>query len=247
MDAFSQMRASDADRDRVLDVLGAAAAEGQLTLAELDRRLGATLSARTMGELAALSADLLAPPDRPEEAARTEDVLQLNQRGGSVVRGGGWVVPQRLVLRPSWCDVMLDFHDAVITEPTLLIEMNMRGGSLILVTGPGIVVEAEALAVRYTDVSIGAGARRDTPVLLHIEMSGRMRYGWLEIRYPPLSATVLGDRSTRRTRGLAAPTIAAQRTGCANHTRRAGAPSSRRAASVIGSPRGSPRWSRTAW
>jgi len=57
VDAPARIRASDADRDRVLDVLGAAAGDGRLTLLELDERTGAALSARTLSELAALTAD----------------------------------------------------------------------------------------------------------------------------------------------------------------------------------------------
>jgi hypothetical protein len=94
-------------------------------------------------------------------------------------------VPERLILRPSWCDVMLDFTDALITHSTLPVEMNMRGGSLILVAGPGTVVDTSALAVRCTDVTTGAGASRGRPVLLRLELAGRMRYGWLELRHPP--------------------------------------------------------------
>jgi Domain of unknown function (DUF1707) len=55
-------RASDADRDVAADVLCSAVADGRLTLDELDDRLTAVLSARTLIELAALIADL---PDRP--------------------------------------------------------------------------------------------------------------------------------------------------------------------------------------
>ncbi len=54
-------RASDADRDTAVDILCEAVAEGRLTLAELDERVGAALSARTIGELAALIADLSGP------------------------------------------------------------------------------------------------------------------------------------------------------------------------------------------
>jgi Domain of unknown function (DUF1707) len=54
-------RASDADRDIAADILCAAVADGRLTLDELDDRVAAALSARTMGELAVLIADL---PDR---------------------------------------------------------------------------------------------------------------------------------------------------------------------------------------
>jgi hypothetical protein len=58
--------ASDADRDIAADILCAAVGDGRLTLDELDDRLGAALSARTVAELAALIADLpgrrCAPP-----------------------------------------------------------------------------------------------------------------------------------------------------------------------------------------
>jgi uncharacterized protein DUF1707 len=61
-------RASDADRDIAADILCAAVGDGRLSLAELDQRAGAALSARTRAELAALVADLsgprLAPPIR---------------------------------------------------------------------------------------------------------------------------------------------------------------------------------------
>ena len=56
-----EQRASDADRDTAVDILCAAVAEGRLTLAELDKRAGAALSARTICELAALIADLSGP------------------------------------------------------------------------------------------------------------------------------------------------------------------------------------------
>ena len=59
-------RASDADRDIAADILCAAVGDGRLTLDELDDRLGAALSARTMTELAALIADL---PGRPPASA----------------------------------------------------------------------------------------------------------------------------------------------------------------------------------
>lgn len=56
-----EQRASDADRDPAVDILCAAVAEGPLTLAELDERAEAAPSARTIGELAALIADLPGP------------------------------------------------------------------------------------------------------------------------------------------------------------------------------------------
>ena len=188
------LRASDADRDRVIDVLRAATADGRLTADEFSERMAAALSSRTFRELAPLTADLAAPPATPPTTSPArptespgpppaEDVMRIDQRGGSVQRTGRWVVPRRLELNPSWSDVTIDFTDAVIRHDTLHIEMKMRGGSLILVVGPGIVVDADFLATRYTDVVIHPPIEPDAPVRLRIDLTGRMRYGYIEARY----------------------------------------------------------------
>lgn len=44
--------------------------------------------------------------------------------------------------------VKLDFTDAVITGPVLHIQAEVRGERLVLVTRPGIEVDADAVAVR---------------------------------------------------------------------------------------------------
>jgi hypothetical protein len=66
--AQGQLRVSDAERERVTDQLAEHHAAGRLTLAELDERLSAALSARTRDELAAPLADLPTQPDRPASA-----------------------------------------------------------------------------------------------------------------------------------------------------------------------------------
>ena len=177
------LRASDADRDRVIDVLRAATEDGRLTADEFNERMEAALSSRTFRELAPLTADLaITPASQAPEAAQAEDVIRIDQRGGSVQRTGRWTVPQRLEMHPSWCDVNLNFTDAVIRHDTLHIDMKMRGGSLILVVGPDIVVDADSLATRYTDVSIHPPTEPNTPVRLRIHLVGRMRYGYIEAR-----------------------------------------------------------------
>src|SRR5258706_3985790 len=57
------MRASDADRERVAEVLRTAATEGRLHLSELDERLAAVYAARTYAELEPITHDL--PTTRP--------------------------------------------------------------------------------------------------------------------------------------------------------------------------------------
>ncbi|WP_308257458.1 DUF1707 SHOCT-like domain-containing protein [Pseudonocardia lacus] len=70
------LRAGDADRERVLDRLRAAHVEGRLDVEEFDERIRATLAARTYGELAALTSDLppaAAPPAVPVAMSPEDD------------------------------------------------------------------------------------------------------------------------------------------------------------------------------
>ena len=184
--ALPEVRASDADRDRVVGALRDAAGDGRLTADEFGERVEAALTSRTLGELAVLTADLVAGPGRQDVATaeQAQDVIRINQRYGSVRRTGRWMVPRRLELRPLWCDVTLDFTDAVITYDTLHVDLDMRGGSLILVARPGLVVNADSLTVRYAHVETGASAGPGTPVVLRVQLVGRIRYGRIETRWP---------------------------------------------------------------
>jgi hypothetical protein len=58
---MSELRISDADRDRVAERLRAAAGEGRLSAEELEERLEVAFGARTENELAPLTSDLPAP------------------------------------------------------------------------------------------------------------------------------------------------------------------------------------------
>jgi VIT1/CCC1 family predicted Fe2+/Mn2+ transporter len=58
MRRHSQLRASDADRDTIVERLRKAAGEGRISSEELEERVDAALRARTYGELEWLIADL---------------------------------------------------------------------------------------------------------------------------------------------------------------------------------------------
>ena len=62
------MRATDADRDVVLDVLRDAFVDGRLSQTEHDQRSGAALECRTIGEIAPLVSDLVAAGTSPVRA-----------------------------------------------------------------------------------------------------------------------------------------------------------------------------------
>ena len=70
------LRASHADRERVIEVLKDAFVQGRLTRHELDSRAGQALASRTYAELAALTADIPAGPAAappPRQPARTRN------------------------------------------------------------------------------------------------------------------------------------------------------------------------------
>jgi uncharacterized protein DUF1707 len=65
-----QIRASDADRDRVAAKLRDHFAEGRLTREELDERITVTLNAKTLGDLRPVLADLPGPVLAPAAMSR---------------------------------------------------------------------------------------------------------------------------------------------------------------------------------
>ncbi|MFG3719748.1 DUF1707 domain-containing protein [Streptomyces massasporeus] len=174
------VRASHAGRERVVDVLRVAAGDGRLTLQELEKRLETALSARTVGELAVLTADL--PAVAGQASGEVEDVVRIRQEGASTRRGDGWVVPRRPEIRSVWGEVTLDLTDAVITRDTLDIDLDLRAGALKLLTRPGVVVDTGGLVLNYSEIK----ARRptDAPVLLRIRVTGEIHYGRIVVRPP---------------------------------------------------------------
>jgi len=56
--AHLELRASDAERERVAQILHNAMGEGRLTIAELDERLQQVYAAKTLGDLVPMTADL---------------------------------------------------------------------------------------------------------------------------------------------------------------------------------------------
>ena len=178
-DGRPELRASHADRDRTVEVLRDAAGDGQLTASELDERVEAALTARTRSELAALTADLRAVDDRP-----AREMVTIDQRFGDVERTGRWVVPQRMRIKATAGNVRLDFTEAAITHSMLHIEIDLGiGADLLLVTKPGIVVETDDLTVRRGDVKIRPTADQ-APVTLTVVLSGQVRGGDVEARFP---------------------------------------------------------------
>jgi Domain of unknown function (DUF1707) len=174
-----ELRASHEERERVVEVLGVAAGDGRLTMAELEKRVETALTARTSGELAQLTADL---PEVGEVATRAQEVVRLDFVGGNGVRRGRWIVPRRLDIHAVGGSVKLDFTEAVITGPSLDIEAEVRGGRFILVTRPGIEVDIDAMVAHGGRVKMRPERGSKEPVRLRIKVSGEAHGGSVVVR-----------------------------------------------------------------
>jgi hypothetical protein len=181
-----ELRASHADRDRVAELLRVAAGDGRLTAEELDERLEKALTARTYGELVALSRDLPAGPGLLAGAAapKPKDMIRIDRTSGWARRDGRWLVPQRIEVRVRSGHITLDFTEAVITQPSLQIDADVGSGMLTLLTKPGIVVDADDVVVRSGGVKVRAPWGPEPPVILRIEVSGKVGSGHLRARPP---------------------------------------------------------------
>src|SRR5689334_4235316 len=176
-----EFRASYEDRDRVVELLRIAAGDGRLSADELDQRLEMALAARTYGELAALTKDL---PDAPGPAAMAEpkDLVRIESGSARTRRDGRWVVPKRMEVRVGSGSVKLDFTEAVITQPTLRLDVEVKSGALVLITKPGIVVDADDILVRSGSVKVEPSAA--APTVLSIQVSGKVNSGRFKARPP---------------------------------------------------------------
>ncbi len=181
-----ELRASHEDRDRVAELLRVAAGDGRLTAEELDERLEKALTARTYAELAALSRDLPAAPGllAGVAAPKLKDMIRIDRTSGWAKREGRWLVPPRIEVRVRSGHITLDFTEAVITQPSLQIDANVGSGMLTLLTRPGIVVDADDVTVRSGGVKVRAPWGPDVPVILRIEVTGKVGSGHLKARPP---------------------------------------------------------------
>jgi Domain of unknown function (DUF1707) len=183
--ARSELRASHEDRDRVVELLRVSAGDGRLTAEELDERLELAMTARTYGELAKLVADLPAAGSvASAPAPRVKEVVRIDTGSGQTVRNGQWVVPQRIEARIGSGHLKLDFTQAVIAQPTLQLDAEVRSGHIILITKPGIVVDTDDVAVRSGHIRVRAPWGPDVPEVLRIEVSGKVGSGHFVARPP---------------------------------------------------------------
>ncbi|MFF2365585.1 DUF1707 domain-containing protein [Streptomyces sp. NPDC058122] len=131
----AELRASDADRDRITDILREAVAEGRLTAEEHAERVEGVLATKTVGELDQFVRDLPAAhtgraaaaytsaPNRPTQGAipaeADENVVAVFS---SAVRKGRWRAGRRIHAYSVFGNVEIDLSEAIFEYQQVVIK-----------------------------------------------------------------------------------------------------------------------------
>ncbi|MEW2632016.1 DUF1707 domain-containing protein [Streptomyces sp. NPDC048389] len=159
-----EMRASDAERERVAERLRDAVAEGRLDMDEFDQRLDAAYRARTHGDLAPLVRDLPAPagpgaavapasgsaPDRGSWSGRVGDPATSKfafSFWGGFMRRGSWTVGRRFTAFTLMGGGELDLRDAHFEDPVSVIDCVAIMGGIQVTVPPGLNVEVKGIGL----------------------------------------------------------------------------------------------------
>ncbi|MCG7610011.1 MULTISPECIES: DUF1707 SHOCT-like domain-containing protein [Mycobacterium] len=174
------LRVSDADRNGTLRRLHNAVALGLIDIAEFEERSAMVSRARLHSDLDALVGDLPGPGAIVTTAT---DRVELRGVLGSLKRQGEWTVPTRLALVRRMGSVELDLTRARFAGPMVVIELDMRFGSVDI-----RLPEGASASIDDVEVIVGSADdhRRDAPAdgTPHIILTGKVVCGSVDIRGP---------------------------------------------------------------
>jgi hypothetical protein len=141
--AGSELRASDAERDRIADILHDALAEGRLTTDEHAERVEGVLRAKTVGELDVFIRDLPAahrqgpgPSPAPAPYRPTAGAIPIDPDDNvvaifsSAVRKGRWRTGRRIHAYAIFGSVEIDLSEALFDHQQVMIKAFSVFGSV---------------------------------------------------------------------------------------------------------------------
>src|SRR4051794_39750160 len=144
-DASAALRASDADRDAVIELLKERTADGALTLDEFAERVDGALSARTRADLDVVVADLARPPAAPAtRRSPTRTVVSVMAGAG---RKGRWRCGERVVAVAVMGGCQIDFRGAEIDAAEVHVVAIAVMGGIDIVVPEGIEVGLDGLPI----------------------------------------------------------------------------------------------------
>lgn len=188
-----EVRASDADRHRVADILRDAAAEGRLSLEELEERLEGVYAAKTYAELEPFTADLPAggttpsapplPSTDPRIGGTPTSSVSVAILSGTT-RKGAWVVPAAFTAVAFWGGVQLDLREARFAAPEVVIRaFAVMGGIEIIVSEDvDVVVSGVGIMGGFDDTSETETGTGRGPM---VRVTGLAFWGGVEVKRRP--------------------------------------------------------------
>ncbi|NKQ58932.1 DUF1707 domain-containing protein [Amycolatopsis sp. K13G38] len=150
------MRASNADRERVAQILHNAMSEGRITVEELEERLDTVYGAKTLAELEPPIADLpnvaaatAVQPAQPRALDNRIGGAPGSQASVAVMSGasrkGNWVLPPQHNSFAFWGGVDIDLRSARFAERQSTITAVAIMGGIDIVVPDDIVVEVNGV------------------------------------------------------------------------------------------------------
>jgi len=181
------IRASDQDRDAVVQRLQQAFAERRLDDDEFDDRMRAALTARTSADLDRLTGDLpaAAPGGAAPAAAGVKPGRWAVAYKNSIRRGGRWRVPERFTSVVYKGGGWLDLRAAELTAPVTTVVAVAYKSRIDILVPPGVRVEMDGFGV-----SKGWSAEEETEIRLPhdaptVHIRGIAYKGTIEARTKP--------------------------------------------------------------
>ncbi|NED99818.1 DUF1707 SHOCT-like domain-containing protein [Phytoactinopolyspora halotolerans] len=196
------LRASDADRDRIAERLREAAAEGRLSLSELEERIEELYSTRTYGELEHVVEDLpgidsslspraatapsptSSPAPRPGRVGGHAGARRAKAVFGGLVRRGHWVVPSRYYVKLVFGGGKLDLREAQLESDEVQIRVKaVFGGAEILVPDDvHVVVDGDGIFGAFDDQASTRQPPAGAPL---VRIVGKAVFGGVVVKRGP--------------------------------------------------------------
>src|SRR4249919_3869533 len=189
------LRASDADREQVANLLSTAYAEGRLTREEHDERVEALMAAKTFDDLIPITRDLvvIGTPSAvatPQSTSRfTIDTTRQNPDSdnmiaifGGVTRSGRWRVRKNIHALALFGGMDLDLRNAIFEAPVVEISGFWFFGGIDIKVGEGIEVRDQTAGVfGGTDIRDIGDPLPGAPTLV---IKGMALFGGVTVRGP---------------------------------------------------------------
>ncbi|MGW5345378.1 DUF1707 SHOCT-like domain-containing protein [Streptomyces sp. HUAS TT3] len=223
--ALPELRASDADRERVVERLRDAVAEGRLDMDEFEERLEAAYTSRTYAELEPLTRDLPAPGGAPAGvpfpaagtgadgswAARVGVGRPAGTSGTAVAvmsgfdRKGNWTVPPRFDAVAFWGGGQLDLREAYFAEREVVINCVAIMGGVEIIVPPDVELDVRGVGIMGGFDQKGA-AGPPAPGAPRVVVTGLAFWGGVEVKVKPPKTPKLPNGQQGQ-QGLGGPSL----------------------------------------